>query len=77
MSFARLSESEAAELLAASHDPAFTAMNRFEAQLAEELSGKSPYENFEQLIVWLRLLAQLTGPLEPNRELPISRISLL
>lgn len=42
MRFSKLSEEEAREILEAAADPAYREMNRYEARLGDELSGKSP-----------------------------------
>ncbi len=77
MPFSKLSPQEAQEILTAAGDPAYRAMNRAEAELARRCSSATPEENVLSLIGWLRALQRLGVVLEPSRELPATRISLL
>jgi hypothetical protein len=77
MHFSRLTEEEAREIKAAAADPSYRQMNSMEAELGRQLAPRTPEENLQQLIVWLRFLEHLGVTFDPSRELPRTSISLL
>jgi len=77
MTFSRLSDEEAREIVAAAADPAYREIGRVEGTLDERNANRTPDERLQQLVNWLRFLEGLGVDLTPNREPTKANIALL
>lgn len=77
MRFSKLSEEARRDMLADAANPAYRAMNAVDAQLGNAAAARTPDENLMELVLWLKVLANLNVDLGPERELPRTDVNIL
>lgn len=64
-------------MLADAQNPAYHQMNELSQQAEAQGFSKTPEQNFEELLAWLRVLVHLGVDLRPDRSLPPTEINIL
>jgi hypothetical protein len=73
----KLSKEEAGDMLADAARAAYRDMNRLDREIELRVAGKTPDENFAQLVLWLRVLAGYITDFAPDRTPPTTDVNLL